>query len=404
MARKLERLTALQVHRLGIGRYPDGGNLHLHVTEHGRYWFFRWDVDRHSRYMSLGPVHSLTLKQARERAAELRAQRLGVAGYDPKIEREAQRAAAKVAAGHTFAKVMELYLSGHEATLAKRSAHELRGMLKLHALPVLGDLAISAVETSAIMQTLQPIWHTRTTTASRLRGHLETILDYAKVAGFRSGENPARWRGHLESLLPTPSKIAPVKNYAALPYSEVAEYFQKLHQQSGMPARALEFTILTASRISTVLHATWSEISAEQWTAPAAHMKTRKAHRTPLSAAALAVLPERGSAPPDQLVFTTLEPGRPIHKNRIVELAKVVTGVNITVHGFRATFKTWAEEETTFLPHVIEMALAHDVGNKVEQAYRRGELLEQRRQLMEAWGRYCVGVAAATVIPLARRG
>jgi integrase len=323
MARKLDRLTALQAQRLGVGRYPDGGNLYLHVTEDGRYWFFRWDVDRRPRYMNLGPVHSLTLKQARDRAKELRAQRL--AGHDPKVQREAQRAATKIAAGHSFANVVELYLAGHEAQWAKRTAHELRGLLKRHALPLLGDLPVSTIETPAILQTLQPIWHTRTTTASRLRGHLEAILDYAKVGGFRSGENPARWRGHLANSLPAPGKIAPIKNYAALPYSEIADSIQKLHQRPEMSARALEFAILTASRISTVLHATWGEISAGLRTAPAAHMKTRKVHRAPLSTAALAVLeqlPERESAPPEQLVFTTSEPGRPIHKNRIVELGR----------------------------------------------------------------------------------
>ena len=209
MARKLERLTALQVHRLGIGRHPDGANLYLHVTDDGRYWFFRWDVGHRPRYMSLGPVHSLTLKQARDRAKELRAQRL--AGFDPKAERQAQRAAARVAAGHTFANVMELYLAGHEAQWAKRTAHELRGMLKLHAIPILGELPVSAIDTPAIFQTLQPIWPTQTTTASRLRARLEAILDYAKIGGFRSGENPARWRGHLEEALPAPSKLAPVR-------------------------------------------------------------------------------------------------------------------------------------------------------------------------------------------------
>jgi integrase len=185
--------------------------------------------------------------------------------------------------------------------LEKRTAHELRGLLRLHAIPILGDLPVSAIDTPVILQTLQPIWQTRTTTASRLRGHLEAILDYAKVGGFRSGENPARWRGHLDQALPKPSKLAPGKHFAALPYNEITDYVRKLSQQPGTPARALEFTILTTSRVGTVLQATWGEISGGIWTAPAAHMKTRKEHRAPLSAAALAVLeqlPEREKAHP----------------------------------------------------------------------------------------------------------
>ena len=286
MARKLERLTALQVQRLGVGRYPDGGGLYLHVTADGRYWFFRWDVDRRSRYIKefLGPVHSLTLKQARERAQELRAHQF--ADHDPKAQRDAQRAATKVAAGHSFANVMELYLTSHEAQW-EQQLHEMRGMLKLHALPFLGDLPVSAIDTPAILQMLEPIWHTRTATAKHLRGRIEASLDYAKVGGFRSGENPARWRGHLENSFPAPGKIAPVKHHEALPYSEIADYVQKLRQRSEMTARALEFAILTAARIGAVLFARWGEISAGQWTAPAAHMKTRKAHqyrsRRPLS-------------------------------------------------------------------------------------------------------------------------
>lgn len=405
MARKLERLTALQVHRLGIGRHPDGLGLYLHVTPEGRYWFFRWGGGG-SRYLSLGPAHSITLKLARERTRQLRAQLL--AGIDPKAEREAQRLAAKLAAvaGASFAEIAGRYFDSHQAAWSKRTAHEMPQLMALHAMPLLGDLPISAIDTKAVIKTLEPIWYTRTPTASRLRQLLEAILDFAKVRGLRDGDNPARWRGHLEQLLPAPGKLAPATNYAALPFSEIPNYLQQLQQRPGTTARALEFTILTAARIGAVLQATWSEISGAQWTAPAAHMKIHKPHRTPLSTAACAVLEQlpESARRPDQLIFPAPNAARPIHKNRVVELAKTVTGVDITVHGFRATFSTWASEQTSFPPHVIEMALAHAIGDKVIEAYRRGELLEQRQQLMETWGRYCTAAAPATVIPLARRG
>jgi integrase len=253
------------------------------------------------------------------------------------------------------------------------------------------------------MQAIEPIWNTKTETASRLRGRIESVLDWATARGYRTGENPARWRGHLENLLPKKSKVRRVEHYAALPYGEIAEFMAALRQQEGIAARALEFAILTAARSGEVLGARWSEINVAErfWTVRGERMKSGREHRVPLSDAALAIIEKMAEARQGDFVFGGARVGKPIGDSATRDLLHRIGREDLTVHGFRSAFRDWCAEATNFPSEVAEMALAHAVGDKVEAAYRRGDLFEKRRQLAAAWARYCDTPAAdGRVVPL----
>ena len=249
-----------------------------------------------------------------------------------------------------------------------------------------------------MLKVLEPLWTAKPETASRLRGRLESILDFAKVRGWRDGENPARWRGHLDKLLPARAKVRAIAHHAALPYAELPGFLNELRKQDGIAARALEFLILTAARTGEVIGARWNEMDLlnKVWTVPAARMKAHREHRVPLSPRALAILAEMQAArtADDAFVFAGRKPGTPLSNMAFLMLLRRMGYRELTAHGFRATFKTWASERSNFRNEIIEASLAHTIGGKVEQAYMRGDLFEKRRRLMQAWGGFAVTTPA----------
>jgi integrase len=416
MAREMERLTAQQVRRRGSGWHHDGGGLYLRVdADGGRYFFFRWGAGG-AQYLSLGPTHTISLARAREKARACR--ELLIDGRDPKAERTTLRLTTRIEAAKrvSFADCADRYFEAHKAAWrSPRHLRDWRNSVRTHAEPVFGALPVGAIDVDLVLKVLEPIWRTKTATAARLRERIEAILDFAKVRGLRDGENPARWKGHLDHLLPSPGKIARTRHHAALPYDDVPAFMSRLRGVSGTTARALEFTILTAARAGEACGARWSEISGDTWTVPAERMKGGQEHRVPLSAGVLDMLARMeartetsgryltGSA----FVFPAGQ-DRPVHGNSVLLLAKEL-GAG-TVHGFRSSFRDWVEEQTNFpstaaelaLAHRVknaaEMALARQVGSATERSYRRGDAFETRSELMTAWGRYCVGEAVSGVV------
>jgi integrase len=262
---------------------------------------------------------------------------------------------------------------------------------------------VQAIDVGLVMKAIEPIWTAKPETASRVRGRIESVLDWAAARGYRTGENPARWRGHLDHLLPARSKVRRVEHHAALPYAELGEFMVKLRQQNGVAARALEFAVLSAARSGEVIGATWAEIDfdARLWTIPGLRMKAGKEHRVPLSDAAVAILEERAARRQSDFVFPGERAGRPLSNMSLLMLLRRMGRGDLTTHGFRSTFSDWSAEQTNFPSEVREMALAHVVGDKVEAAYRRGDLFQKRRQLAAAWARYATSAQAnGLVVPL----
>ena len=264
--------------------------------------------------------------------------------------------------------------------------------LATYAYPHIGALPVQAVDTGLVLKVLEAIWTTKPETAGRVRGRLESILDSAKVRGYRDGENPARWRGHLDKLLPAHSKVRQVEHHAALPFAELPAFLTSLREQEGIAARALEFLILTAARTGEVIGACWNEVDLldKTWTVPAARMKAHREHRVPLAPRALAILDDMQAAQHgDAFIFPGGKPGRPLSNMAFLMLLRRMGRGDLTAHGFRATFKTWASERTSFQNEIVEASLAHVIGGKVEQAYRRGDLYDKRRRLMQQWATFC---------------
>ena len=387
------KLTERKVRRLNKrGYYNDGGGLYLRVAKGGsKQWVYRFTVNGRLREMGLGSVATRSLEEAREKAREYRKLRLD--GIDPIEQQRAYKGAARVNAARTmtFKQCAEAYLEAHWESWDLRTQKAWTGTLARHAYPVLGDLPVAAVGLDLILQVLEPIWKSKTKTAGRLRRRIESILDWATVRKFRQGENPARWRGHLDQLLPQSGKLRKVEHHAALPFGEIGAFMTELRQIEGAAARALELTILTAVRTNEVRGARWSEIDfAERvWTIPAERMtKTDREHRVPLSERALEILQEQQQVRESDVVFVSSRTGRPLGSTTLLKLLGHM-GHSVTVHGFRSSFRDWTAEQTNFPRDVCEMALAHVVGNQVEAAYRRGDLFRKRQQLMEAWARYC---------------
>jgi integrase len=410
VARTVGRLTALQVQRAKKGKHHDGGGLYLLVHRGGsRSWAFRFGPQGR-RYLGLGPLHTVSLAEARERARQARLQLLD--GIDPIAAKREHRTAAKLesAKAVTFAECAARYFEAHRAGWrnAKHTA-EWRSSLKAHAEPIIGAWPVQAIDTALVLKVLEPIWTVKSVTAGRVRGRIESVLDWAKARGYREGENPARWRGHLDHLLPATQRVKRVQHHVALPYAEIGAFMMKLRDQDGTAARCLEFIVLTAARLGEALNAEWCEIdlTAKVWVVPARRMKGGREHRVPLCDLALAVLKQTASIRyrDSELVFPGVRKGRPVDEKTIWRLAKDVGGDDaVTVHGLRSTFRDWAAERTNFANHVVEQALAHAIGAQVEAAYRRGDLLGKRRQLMEAWARYCSSPAVAGDVVALRRG
>lgn len=373
------------------GMYGDGGGLWLRVTSpEVRSWVMRFTLHGRVREMGLGALSTISLAGAREGANKCRRQLQD--GIDPIEAAKAAKIQAKVdrLKSITFRTASEIYIEAHRAGWRNdKHGKQWDSTLSAYAYPVFGDLPVAAIDTGLVMKVLEPIWKTKTETASRLRGRIEAVLNLAKVREYRTGENPARWRGHLENLLPKRGKVQRVTHHAALPYAEIGGFMASLRAQEGIAARALEFTILTAARTGEAIGARLEEIDAAGvWTVPAERMKAGKAHRVPLAAAALAIV-EQARKRGDTYLFPGMKRGRPISNMAMLATLSRMGRDDLTTHGFRSTFRDWAAEQSSFPSDVAEMALAHAVGDKVEQAYRRGDMLEKRRQLAEAWARYC---------------
>ena len=403
MPRTLNRLSPLKVQKLKQkGMHADGGGLYLRVTESGtKAWIFRFGENGKLRDMGLGPVHTISLPKARELARECRELRLR--GIDPIAHRQASLAARKASEvkAITFRECADAYIAGHEDGWRNTShRQQWTNTLAQHVHPIFGDLPVAEIDTGLVMKVIEPLWKTRTETASRIRGRIEAVLDWAKVRGYRAGENPARWRGHLDHLLPARARVARVKHHAAMPYAEIGAFVAALREQTSIGAGGLEFAILTAARTGEVLGAKWSEIdlTAKVWTVPGERMKGGRMHRVPLSDAALAVLAKMRAIRRGEFVFPGLR-GKLSNKVLFLTLRRMGQGT-VTAHGFRATFKTWATERTNFPREVVEASLAHAIPDAVEAAYRRTDLFDRRRKLMGAWANFCGRQEGGSVVPL----
>jgi integrase len=401
--RKLSNaLTPLAVTNAKPGRHADGGGLNLLVKETGaRSWVYRFMLNGKSRDVGLGAAagpDKLSLADARTEAAKLRLQ--VKAGIDPLEERQRKAAEALAAAqaaaiaGITFKAVSETYISTNEGSWRNdKHRQQWRNTLATYVYPVIGELPVADVATAHVLQILEPIWKDKAETASRVRGRMETVLDAAKARGYRGGENPARWRGHIAQILPARSRLQR-GHHKALPYEAIPELVGKLHKREAVAALALEFTILTAARTGEMIAATWPEVDLDKaiWTVPAERMKAGKEHRVPLSPRAVEIL-KVTKALGKEWLFPAIKGGKMSGMAMTMLLRRMK--VDVTVHGFRSGFRDWAAECTGYAHEVAEMALAHAIENKVERAYRRGDMFDKRRRLMDDWATYCATPVAA---------
>jgi integrase len=408
MARGINRLSGADLRRRKAGLYGDGGGLWLQVTPardgdgYSRSWIFRYTTAGRTRHMGLGSIATIGLAEARERARRCRQQRLD--GVDPIEARDAERAAkvATAAKSMNFEQCAGAYIAAHRNEWrSQQHAAEWPASLRKHVYPTLAKINVSAIDTALVVKALQPIWGRIPESASRLRGRIEAILDWATVAGLRTGDNPARWSGHLEHLLAKPSKRK-VEHLAAMPWRDVPAFMAQLRTVDTVVARAMEFAILTAARRGSVRFATWGEIDFDNatWIVAGDRMKSGREHRVPLSNRAVEILRGMRADATGDYVF----PGRDgaLGESAFEHLLKRLGRRDVTLHGFRSSFSTWSSEQTAFAHEVAEQALAHTVGTAVTRAYKRTDLFDRRRKLMEAWSDFCSAPApaGATVLPL----
>ena len=393
MGRKARELSALQVGRIEAkGMHAVGGvsGLYLQVKPPAKTWVLRATIGGKRRDMGLGGFPDVTLAMARDKAREARLQI--DRGVDPIVARREAKSVlrATAAAARTFRECADAYMDAKSAEWRNaKHRQQWANTLEQYAYPVIGDTLAKDVQLPQVLRVLEPIWRTRTETAKRLRGRIEVILDWATVRGFRSGENPARWRGHLDKLLPAPGKIMKREHHEALPINKMPAFIESLRAKPGLGARALEFAILNASRSGEVRGARWSEIDLEAatWTVPAERMKAGKIHRIPLSRAAVKLLKALPRVEGTDLVFPSSRGKKALSDMTLTKVMRDM-GVDAVPHGFRSTFRDWASERTNYPREVAEMALAHVIGDKVEAAYRRGELFEKRKRMMEDWSAF----------------
>jgi integrase len=425
-------LTVKRIARLKQkGRYSDGGGLYLQINESGsKSWVFKFErtvrdgngqPKRKETMMGLGGLATFGLAEARERARLLRQQVKD--GIDPLAAKRTAKAERELAAAKTltFSEAAQQYFDQHESKWrnAKHRAQFI-ATLRDYAFPVIGNLPVAAVDTGLVLKVLEqkvaaergypagPLWQARPETASRLRGRIESVLGWATVRGYRQGDNPARWRGHLSEALPARSANGKVEHHAALPYAELPAFMADLRKREGVAAQALEFTVLTAARTGEVIGARWDwdeiDLKAGVWVVPAGRMKAGKEHRIPLSPRAVELLKDLYREDDNDFVFIGPRAGSGLSNMAMTTVLRRMGRSDITVHGFRSAFRDWAAERTNFPREVAEMALAHTIGDKVEAAYRRGDLFAKRKALMEAWAKYCEAPAPAgdKVVPMKR--
>lgn len=393
--RSLNRLSAVGVQKAAKpGMYADGGGLYLQVRgPTSKSWIFRYKLGGRAREMGLGPLAVVSLAKARELATDARKQCFeNIDPLELKREQQAVREAEQEKARvPTFDEATTAYLRSNSAGWKNsKHAQQWSSTLATYASPHFGKWPVDNIDLKAILKALQPIWTTKTETAGRVRGRIEAVLDWATVLGHRSGDNPARWRGNLDKVLPMQRRVSKVKHHAALPFEATPAFFRELSARPEMAARALLFTILTASRTSEVLGMRWFEVDLDKgvWTVPSVRMKAGREHRVPLAGPAVTLLQKLSPGLPADLVFPGPGDDRPLSINAMPAVLKRMKMVDVTVHGFRSSFRDWAAEKTDTANEVVEAALAHTIGNKVEAAYRRGDLFEKRRALMTGWSEF----------------
>jgi integrase len=408
--RKPKTLTVKGIERLPQGRYRDrqSRGLYLQVTPSDtKSWIFRFELNKHERFMGLGAYPDFSLKQARERARAAR--QLLTDGIDPIDARDAGMKAhaeqARKAAGiPTFNEAAERYFKVHGAKWRNyKHRKQFLSTLEAYAYPKLGALRVNEITTEDVRLAVEPIWTKIPETASRVRGRIESVLSWAIANRYRDGPNPARWADNLEHLLPAIGLTRKTNHHAALPYNELPTFWAQLNEREGVAARALEFTVLTAARTGETIGAKWDEIDLKQkvWIVPADRMKTSKEHRVPLSDRALEILQALPTERGNDSVFIGPSKGSGLSNMAMAAVLKRMGRTDITVHGFRSTFRDWCAERTNYPNHVVEMALAHSIGSAVEKAYRRGDLFEKRSKLMADWARFCVTQpVSGTVVPI----
>lgn len=384
MARAIHKLTDRSCKTLrDPGMYSDGGGLYLSIKPSGsRSWSYVWKTQGKRHEMGLGGYPAVSLAKARMLAGRNRAL---IAEGDNPIESRRKETVP------TFGECADRFVSSMESQWRnEKHRAQWRMTLTAYAEPIRSK-SVSEINTDDVLNVLNPIWQKRPETASRLRGRIERVLDFAKVRGWRSGENPALWRGHLKSILPARTRLSR-GHHAAMPYRDVPDFVERLHGLASISARALEFLILTAARSGEVREATWDEfdLDAGIWTVPAVRMKAGKEHRVPLSDRALQIVRELQDLRVSDFVFPGQRQGRPMSNMAYTMLVRRMKPGNYTVHGFRSTFRDWAGDETHFSRDVAESALAHQIGNEVERAYRRADALVKRRELMAAWASHCL--------------
>jgi integrase len=435
VARQTERLSSAKVRHAKAGMHADGGGLYLQVTpgkeggQLNKSWLFRFALKGKERQMGLGSLNTIGLSEAREEAERCR--KLLKESKDPIEARKAERAAEQTAKAKsvTFEWCATEYMKAHESGWRNaKHRQQWHNTLSTYAYPIIGKLPVLDVDTGLVMQILQPIWTNKNETASRVRGRIEKILDWAKVNGHRTGENPARWQGHLNHLLPARAKVHTVENQPALPWEQIPEFMAELRAQEGLAAKALEFAILTAARSGEARGIPWEgefDIAGKVWTAPGNRMKGGRRHRVPLTPAALAIVEYMRSVRQNDFVFPGDKADDPLSDMALIEVirrmneARAKAGLPLWVdpnqgnrevvpHGFRSSFRDWVDEATAYADWLAEAALAHAKGDKVEAAYKRGDALAKRRELMEAWAKHCGGVSeeatesSAGVAPMAQ--
>lgn len=398
MARTSKNLTAVEVKsRTKVGRHADGDGLYLNIAKGGsKSWVFLWMKDGKRSEMGLGSYPTVSLADARSKVEDCR--KIVAAGGNPISARDVEQP-------KTFGEAADEFIASMEAGWRNdKHADQWRMTLGDAYCKSIRSKSVGDIDTDAVLKILTPIWQTKAETASRLRGRIERVLDYAKLKGWRQGENPALWRGHLKGALPPRQKLQR-GHHAAMAYQDVPTFVARLQGAEAMAARGLEFLILAAGRSGEVLGAKWIEFDfdAAMWTVPASRMKAGKEHRVPLSDRALAIVTALHEARVSDYVFPGEKKGRPLSVMAFTMLMRRMNVGDYTPHGFRSAFRDWCGDETTFQREVAEAALAHEVGNKIEAAYRRSDALKKRRNLMIAWERYCLKPKQNNILNLPAR-
>ncbi|CFL24495.1 tyrosine-type recombinase/integrase [Burkholderia pseudomallei] len=403
--RILNRLTAVHVTRAKKpGLYSDGGGLYLQITKTlSKSWMFRYMRHGKTRGMGLGPVHTVSLADARIKAQDCR--RMLLEGIDPLEAKRAKQQAERRqnTRSLSFRECARQYIETHRKSWKnEKHAAQWGSTIETYANPVIGNHMVAEIETDEIMRVLEPIWAEKTETATRLRGRIESILAWATVRGYRTGLNPARWKGHLDHLLPKPSSLRKTNHHSALPYAEAPAFMKTLQQQKGAAARALQLVILTANRTNEVIAARKSEfdLQAKIWTIPAERMKAGREHRVPLSAETLKLVKPLIHTGTSEFLFPASKENKHLSNMAMLELLKRMKREDLTVHGFRSTFKDWARETTDYAREVSEAALAHIIGDHTEAAYARGDLFMKRAGLMHDWANYLFANTASARSPI----